>query len=120
MDTKIVRQIENLAESRGRFRPEAYFWVLRALEFTRRHFRREKHVSGKELLEGTRLLALDEYGPMAYSVFEHWGLGSSEDFGRIVFDLVEEGLLSREDQDTPADFVGGYDFERTFLQDYPW
>ena len=120
MDPEFIQKIEALAESKQRFRAEAYFWVLRALEYTRRHFHRPGHVSGQELLEGTRLLALEEYGPMALSVFQHWGLTSSADFGRIVFDLVDEGLLSTEDQDTPEDFARGYDFEGTFVRDYPW
>lgn len=120
MDAEFLHRIEELAERKGRYRPEAYFWILRALEYTRRHLRRPGHVSGQELVEGTRLLALDEYGPMAYSVFQFWRLSSTEDFGRIVFDLVEEGLLSRQEQDRLEDFAGGYDFAQTFLHGYRW
>ena len=120
MDHEFLQQVEALAEAKARFRPEAYLWVLRALDYTRRHYQRSGHVSGQELLEGTRLLALEEYGPMAATVFRHWGLNDSGDFGRIVFDLVDEGLLSKEESDTLEDFAHGYDFEQAFLQDYRW
>ena len=120
VDPEVVRRIENLAERKGRFRPEAYFWLLRALEYTRRHLKRSGHVSGQELLEGARQLALEEYGPMAYEVFRHWGWSSTRDLGLVVFDLVEEKLLSKEDQDTLEDFGDGFDFRRTFLEEYPW
>ena len=66
--------IEELAERQGRFRPDAYFFVLRALEFTRRRLQRPGHVSGRELAEGARDLALEEFGPMAFDVVQHWGL----------------------------------------------
>ena len=115
-----VHRIEAVAEARGRFHPEAYLWILRALDFTRRRFQRPGHVSGQELLEGTRLLALEEYGPMAADVFRHWGLTGSQDFGRIVFDLVEEELLSKEESDTLEDFAHGYDFDQAFVRDYRW
>jgi uncharacterized repeat protein (TIGR04138 family) len=120
MDNDVVLRIERLAERKGAYRPEAYFWLLRALEFARRRFRRAGHVTGRELLEGTRLLALEEYGPMALEVFDHWGLSRSEDIGRMVFDLVEEGLLKRTEEDQIEDFAGVYDFRQVFSKDEPW
>jgi len=120
MDQEYVIRIERLAEEKGRYRPEAYFWVLRVLEYARQKLRRSGHISGGELLEGARLLASDEYGPMALEVFHHWGLSQTEDIGRIVFDLVEEGLLSKTDQDTLEDFKGIYDFEQVFGRDLRW
>jgi uncharacterized repeat protein (TIGR04138 family) len=120
MDEELVVRIERVAERKGVYRPEAYFWLLRALEFSRRRLRRAGHVSGRELLEGTRLLALEDYGPMAREVFEHWGLTCSEDVGRIVFDLIDEGLLNRTEEDRIEDFAGVYDFRQVFSQEAPW
>ncbi len=120
MDEEIVARIEKLAERRGTYRPEAYFWLLRALEFSRRKFQRTGHVTGRELLEGARLLALEDYGPMALEVFSHWGLSRSEDIGRMVFDLIDEGLLNRTEEDQIEDFAGIYDFRQVFAQDDLW
>jgi uncharacterized repeat protein (TIGR04138 family) len=119
-DQQVVARIERLAERKGRFRPEAYFWMLRALEHTRVHFRQSGHVSGQELLEGARDLALKEYGPMAFEVFSHWGWTTTRDLGLVVFDLIEEGLLAKQDEDTLEDFAGGFDFRKAFLEEYRW
>ncbi len=67
------------------------------------------HVSGPDLLEGVRLLALEEFGCLAATVFDAWGVQSSEDFGEIVFNLVEHGLMGKQDSDTREDFAGGYE-----------
>ncbi len=120
MDPEIVRRIEEIAEGRGLYRPDAYLWVLHALEATHQRLRRVGHVSGRELLEGIRVLALEEYGPMAYEVFSHWGLAATEDFGRIVFHLVDEGLLRKTEEDRLEDFVGVYDFREAFVRDVLW
>ena len=64
-------------------------------------------MSGRELLQGHRELAYLEFGPMAFEVFRHWGVRSSEDVGRIVFDLVENGFLGKTDEDSLEDFIGG-------------
>jgi uncharacterized repeat protein (TIGR04138 family) len=120
MEQKDIARIERLAESRGRYRAEAYFWVLRVLEFAHARLRKEGHVTGRELLEGTRLLALEEYGPMALEVFHHWGLRATEDIGRVVFDLIEEGLLSKTEEDSLEDFSEVYDFEQVFVREAQW
>lgn len=120
MTPEIVRAIEEMADRSGRFRPEAYFWVLRILDFTRREFRRAGHVTGRELLEGGRRLALQEFGPMAYEVLTHWGLQSTEDVGAIVFELVDAGILGKTEEDSLGDFVDAYDFKQAFVRDYPW
>jgi uncharacterized repeat protein (TIGR04138 family) len=120
MDPEVVARIEELAERSGTYRPEAFFWVLRTLEFTRRRMQRDGHVSGRELCEGMRQLGVEEYGPMAFEVFTHWGLQKTEDIGRIVFALVDDGLLRKTDEDTLEDFVGVYDFREVFVRELPW
>jgi uncharacterized repeat protein (TIGR04138 family) len=115
-----------LAISRGdrRYKPQAYQFVIDALDFTitklHRHTRpgQDRHISGKELLEGVRGYALQEYGPLARVVFESWGVHRTEDFGEIVFNLVEHQLLNKRDSDTKEDFRGGYDFEEAFEKGY--
>lgn len=117
---EIHRKIESLAETSGRFRPEAFFFVLRALEHCRRRLRREGHVSGRELAESARILAIAEYGPTAKLVLNHWGIDSTEAIGRIVFLMVEHELLSKTDEDRIEDFRDVFDFEVEFVEKYRW
>ena len=101
-------RVHALTERDPRFRREAYEFVMRALEHTTTRLVRERrHVTGQELLRGLVDLARDEFGDLALAVFHEWGVHRSEDFGEIVFHLVEEGLLGRQPEDSPTDFAGG-------------
>lgn len=99
----------------------AYDFVREVLHFTVKKFRsgeQEQNVTGQELLEGARLLALQEYGPMAYTVLTAWGLRSGEDIGRVVYNLIEASYFGRNEGDTIEDFAGGYDFEDAFVRSF--
>ena len=50
-------------------------------------------------------------------VLSHWHVRRTEDFGRIVFAMIAEGLMSKTDDDTPEDFRAVYDFEEAFSSD---
>jgi len=76
------------------------------------------HVSGQELLEGIRQHALDEFGPMTMTVFEEWGLAQCDDFGAIVFNMVEHSLLGKTEEDSMEDFKGGYEFFDAFRKPF--
>jgi uncharacterized repeat protein (TIGR04138 family) len=76
------------------------------------------HVSGQELLGGIRSLALEQFGPMAMTVLEEWGVRHCEDFGEIVFNMVDNNLLAKTTEDSRDDFKGGYDFEQVFCQPF--
>jgi uncharacterized repeat protein (TIGR04138 family) len=80
--------------------------------------RAQSHVTGQELLEGIRDLALNQFGPLAKTVFDHWGVKRCEDFGEIVFNMVEVGLLGKTEKDSRADFAGGYDFDEAFVKPF--
>lgn len=73
-----------------------------------------RHVSGQELLKGIREYALGQFGPMAMTVLDDWGIHTCRDFGEIVFNMVEIGLLAKTDADTRSDFDGGYEFVEAF------
>jgi uncharacterized repeat protein (TIGR04138 family) len=103
----------------SRYAPEAYGFLREALDFTMKTLGKPKrgaarHVSGRELLEGSRKYALQQYGPMAMTVLNTWGITQGEDFGQIVFNLVHKGVLGKSDQDALEDFAGGYDFRTAF------
>ena len=106
-----------------RYDGDAYFFVREALDFTSKMLNKPRegaarHVSGPELLEGIRAYALQEFGPMALTVFSSWGIKRTGDFGDIVFNLVETGKLGKTDEDTKEDFANGYDFQEVFAKPF--
>ena len=106
-----------------RYHREAYLFVREALDHTQKTVVKEKrgsvrHVSGQELLVGIRDMALTQFGPMAATVLAEWGIHKCEDFGEIVFNMVEIGLLAKTENDSRADFAGGYDFQDAFRKPF--
>lgn len=106
--------LEQVVREDSRYHLEAYLFVNRALQFLQESLPRRRHVSGQELLEGIRVYALREYGPLSREVFNRWGVLACRDFGEIVFNLVERNLLGKTEQDRREDFSAGYDFEAAF------
>ncbi len=100
---------------------EAYEFLFGALHHTQKLLGRpprpdeeespENHVSGRQLLDGIRDLALREFGMMARTVFAQWGIHRTDDFGEIVFNLVEGGLMSRTAEDSREDFRDVFDLD---------
>jgi uncharacterized repeat protein (TIGR04138 family) len=98
----------------------AYLFMLAALHYTIERLGEARHITGRELAEGCRDLAIERYGPMARSVLEYWGIRSTRDFGEIVFALVECGILVKQDDDSADDFEGVFCFTEAFERNYPW
>ncbi len=104
-----------IVERDSRYAPEAYGFVFEALDFTlQRRGGARRHVSGEEILESVRLLALEQFGYLARHVLEHWGVFSTADFGEIVFNLIEADLLQKTADDRKEDFVGLFSFDQAF------
>jgi len=106
-----------------RFHRDAYLFMREALDFTQKIVGREnqgkvRHVTGQELLDGLRQYALQQFGPMTATVFEEWGVRNCQNFGEIVFNMVEIGLLAKTDKDTRDDFQTGYDFADAFRKPF--
>ena len=74
----------------------------------------ERHINGQQLCLGLRDFAIDQYGLLAPDVLAHWGIRRTDDFGRIVFAMIEAGLMSKTDEDSLDDFAGVYDFRSAF------
>lgn len=87
---------------------------MAGLTFTQKKFNKQAHVSGQELACGLRDFAIDQYGALAQKVLAHWGINQTEDFGNIVFNMIEKKLLSRTEEDHLEDFVHVYDFKTVF------
>ncbi len=113
--------LEGILANDSRYSREAYLFVREALDFTQKLIVRDnraqnrQHVSGQELLEGIRQYALQQFGPMTATVFNEWGVKTCRDFGEIVFNMVEGGLLAKTERDSRNDFQNGYDFTEAFL-----
>jgi len=112
---------------RHQFPRNAYRFVFDALHQTQRRLYQserdqkdegETHISGAELLEGIRRLALKQFGLMATTVFQQWGIENTEDFGRLVFELIERGEMKKNESDSITDFCGIYSFEEEFDRKY--
>lgn len=114
----LLQSIRTLAERRGVFRPDAYFFVLEALEHAMEAMGKRGHITGGDLLEQIRELGRERYGVMAGDVFNAWGVHATIDFGRIVFHLVEAGLLCKRDKDSLSDFVEKFDFQDAFALNF--
>lgn len=122
---KVVFQeaVEQIAQQDKRYSENAYYFLREALDFSIKVMNKPaqgagRHVSGQELLEGIRQFALQEYGPLAQTVLSHWGISRCEDFGELVFNLVECGVLGKTESDSKDDFAGGYEFDAAFRKPY--
>ncbi len=117
--------VDEIVARDPRFDADAYLFVRDALDFTTKGQRRKSsstvvdaHVSGQQLLEGVRLYAVKQYGPMALTVLEHWRVRCCEDIGAIVFNLINAKVFGKTDHDTLEDFRDGYDFEEAFVEPF--
>jgi len=113
--------LERIRAKDSRYDRDAYEFVRDALDHTRKIGGKEgrgQHVTGQELLNGIRDLALSKFGPMAITVFEEWGIRTCPDFGEIVFNMIEAELLAKEKKDSRGDFEGGYDFCDAFRKPF--
>jgi len=76
----------------------------------------DRHVSGQQLCLGLRDYAIEQYGLMAPAVLRHWNVLRTEDFGRIVFALIDAGYLCKTPEDSIDDFRAVFDFDEAFCR----
>jgi uncharacterized repeat protein (TIGR04138 family) len=104
----------------GQYHERAFLFVLSALEYQQARLPERRHVSGDELSRACRDYALQEFGLLARTVLEHWGIRGTADFGAIVYALIDAGLLVRQDGDRQEDFEGVFAFADAFEHGYQW
>jgi len=116
-----------LTRSEPRYSYEAYQFVCDAVNYTQDRLGRialerdpevDAHVSGGELLRGACAFAVQEYGLMAPVVFKLWGIRTTDDFGDMVFRLIEAERLKKSENDDPDDFRGQFDLEKMLAEEY--
>ena len=120
--------VELITKEDPRYAKEAYIFLQKALNYTIDKERKRqgkvvaktsrRHVSGQELLDGIREYALEQYGPMAHFILTSWGLSRCEDFGEMVFNLIDYGVFSKNDEDSKEDFASIYTFEEAFIEPF--
>jgi len=118
MDEEFYNVISTIYSQDPRYYPEAYGFVMEALSFSQKKFKKSKHVSGEELLIGIKALLLKKFGPMTLPVLKHWGIKATDDFGNIVYNLVENKVLAKDSQDHYDSFKNVYDFDEVFIKGY--
>lgn len=99
----------------GRYDARAYALLMDCIHYLGQE---DKHMSAADILEEFKERALDQFGPMAYTVLTEWGLSCCEDVGEMMFNLTEFNRVRRDEEDSPESFLGGYDFRETFLGPY--
>ncbi len=134
--------LDQIVQNDPRYHRDAYMFIREALDHTQRMVNKSsksekgekgesrqaagddlaegkvRHVTGQELLNGVRAYALDQYGPMTLTVLNEWGVRKCEDFGELVFNMVENHLLAKTKKDSRDDFKGGYDFTEAFCHPF--
>jgi len=102
----------------GPYPQEAFEFVQRGLSFTVQKVHEtqtdpeaSRHVSGQQLCEGLREFAHRQWGMLARTVLDRWGIHGTLDFGKIVFTLIEAGQMQKTPEDSLEDFREVYDFK---------
>ncbi|HVU34941.1 MAG TPA: Minf_1886 family protein [Opitutaceae bacterium] len=121
--SEIVAQI---CKEDSRYDRKAYDFVRLGLDHTVKDLRkrdtaraeRSRHVSGPELLDGLRAYALEQFGPLAKTVLNAWGVERCRDIGNIVFNLIEYNVFSKTENDRREDFADIYDFDEAFVKPF--
>ena len=129
---KPLKPLEQIVEEVGLYPIEAYEFIHSGLAYTvqkihgqikdptklKMEEKKSYHVSGRDLSEGLREFALLRWGMLARTVLKRWNITRTEDFGRIVFSLVENGHMSKTENDTIEDFKNVFDFATAFDENY--
>ena len=114
--------VTKITEKDSRYAPEAYEFIRNAVNYTAAKLERDKlknrHISGRELLKGVVEYAVQEFGPLAKDVLTNWGIQDGLSIGNIVFNMIQEKLLSANDKDSIDDFSGNLDFDEIFSKKF--
>jgi uncharacterized repeat protein (TIGR04138 family) len=125
MEKTFEQAVAEIRAKDSRFAAPAYDFVRAGLDATVKKLgrihaaeKRSRHISGQELCLGLRDHALERYGVMAHTLLTRWGLHRTDDFGAIVFQLVDAGVLGKTEDDSPEDFAGQFRFAESFKEPF--
>ena len=128
MSDKINPNWSTIRKHAGPYAPQAFEFVREGLAHTVQMIHGEtpdqaaeavklgedRHVSGQQLCNGLRDYAIKRYGLLARTVLNRWNIRRTDDFGKIVFAMIEAGVMRKSDEDTFEAFMGVYDFDEAF------
>lgn len=119
--TEKIHPIVELLQQDQRYHIEAYQFVREALAYAQEIMKLpgegeegEHHISGQQLCEAIRKYALEQFGFMAKTVLNSWGVHGTCDFGEIVYNLIRIKHMKKSDSDRREDFNDVYDFASAF------
>jgi uncharacterized repeat protein (TIGR04138 family) len=118
--------VDLICKEDPRYDKKAYTFIRQGLDHTVKEIKKKdagktrasQHVTGAELLDGLRVFALDQYGPLTKTVLNSWGIKRCTDFGEIVFNLIEYNVFSKTESDRREDFVDLYSFDDAFVKPF--
>jgi uncharacterized repeat protein (TIGR04138 family) len=104
-----------------RYKLGAYNFVLNGLEFYLAKIGEKRHVSGQELSKGLMEFADKQFGLLTQQVLNSWGIKTTNDFGYIVYNLIDISLMCKQKGDALEDFfdvidIGEYCKSREHFQ----
>lgn len=110
--------IDRILDEDPRYPRQAYGFMMEALKHTTGKLSVRRHVSGQELSVGLQEFAIRQFGVSTRYVLEQWGITRTRDFGEIVFNLVNAGLMRKTEEDSIDDFNDVFDFETEFDRNF--
>jgi len=111
---EFYEKVEKIVEKAPAYKAGAYEFVMGGLGYLLWKLKRKGHVSGRELAEGLREFAIEQFGPMARTTLEYWGIRSTADFGEIVYNMIDDGLMGKTPDDKKEEFENVYTFDSAF------
>jgi uncharacterized repeat protein (TIGR04138 family) len=114
--------VDHLTAQDPRYHRDAYYFIREALDHAvklrKRQLGETGHVTGQQICEGARQVALKHFGPMVPTVLGYWGISKTEDFGEIVWNLIELGVFGKTEADSRKDFQAVFSFQDEFVEPY--
>lgn len=112
-------RLETIAQRDGRYDSRALGFVYEGLNYTTKMLCEQPgHITGQQLCQGLAKLALEKWGPLAKMVLNSWQVKTTDDFGQIVYLMIENHWMSCQPEDSIEDFHNVYDFQSAFKDDY--
>ena len=118
--------IVELLQQDQRYHLEAYQFVREALAYAQKvmkmpatndegsEVKQDHHLTGQQLCQAIREFAIEQYGFMAKTVLNSWGIHSTGDFGEIVYNLIRIREMRKSKTDHREDFDDQFIFEDAF------
>lgn len=99
-----------------RYQLGGYEFILNGIEFYNTSIGEKRHVTGQELTKGLLVFAHKQFGPLARSVLKYWGINETSDFGNIVYNMIDLGILSKQANDSIEHFNDVVDIDLFFTE----